>query len=151
MGVDFSSLHLQWSAYFPLKYLFDNGLGAPTDTSFRTESTSLQYNKRFHLKKLYESSGANAFLKDYEATPSTMFEIYNRGVLQVRTSIKNFVDSDRGNNSMMFDASGSATSVHNYGTLTSSTAYQVVLTNMRKKPTSLRTKLADKQLTKTRN
>ena len=132
-------------------YLFDNGLGAPTDTSFRTESTSLQYNKRFHLKKLYESSGANAFLKDYEATPSTMFEIYNRGVLQVRTSIKNFVDSDRGNNSMMFDASGSATSVHNYGTLTSSTAYQVVLTNMRKKPTSLRTKLADKQSTKTRN
>ena len=126
-------------------YLFDNGLGAPTDNSFRTESTSMQYNKTFHFKKLYESSGANAFLKDYEATPSSMFEIYDRGVLQVRTSIKNFVDSDRGNSSMMFDVSGISASVHSYNSLTSSKAYQVILTNMRKKPISLRTKLADKQ------
>ena len=111
-------------------YLFDNGLGAPTDTSFRTESTSLQYNKRFHFKKLYTSEGANAFLKDYKATPSTMLEIYDRGVLQVRTSIKNFVTSDRGNNSMMFDVSGTGASVHNYSSLTSNKAYQVVLTNM---------------------
>ena len=113
-------------------YLFDNGLGAPTDNSFRTDSTSLQYNKKFHLKKLYEASGANAFLKDYEATPSSMFEIYDRGVLQVRTSIKNFVSSDRGNNSMMFSVSGTGASVHNYSSLTSNKAYQVILTNMRK-------------------
>ena len=68
-------------------------MSAPADNSFRTESTSMQYNKTFHLKKLYDASGANAFLKDYEATSSSMFEIYDRGVLQVRTSIKNFVAS----------------------------------------------------------
>ena len=128
--VDDSVLKLQTLQTSGNSYLFDNGLGAPTDTSFRTESTSLQYNKRFHFKKLYTSEGANAFLKDYKATPSTMLEIYDRGVLQVRTSIKSFVTSDRGNNSMMFDVSGTGASVHNYSSLTSNKAYQVVLTNM---------------------
>ena len=111
-------------------YLFNNGLDAPNDTSFRSESTSLQYNKKFHLKKLYTSEGANAFLKDYKATPSTMFEIYERGVLQLRTSIKNFIASDRGNNSMMFDVSGTSSTVHNYSSLVSNNSYQVILTNM---------------------
>jgi len=127
--VDDSVLKLQTLQTSGNSYLFDNGLGAPTDNSFRTESTSLQYNKKFHFKKLYTSEGANAFLKDYKSTPSTMLEIYDRGVLQVRTSIKNFVTSDRGNNSMMFDVSGTGASVHNYSSLTSNKAYQVVLTN----------------------
>ena len=131
--VDESVLKLQTLQTSGNSYLFDNGLGAPTDNSFRTESTSLQYNKKFHFKKLYTSEGANAFLKDYKSTPSTMLEIYDRGVLQVRTSIKNFVTSDRGNNSMMFDVSGTGASIHNYSSLTSNNSYQVVLTNMVKK------------------
>jgi hypothetical protein len=59
-----------------------------------------------------------------------MFEIYERGVLQLRTSIKNFIASDRGNNSMMFDVSGTGASVHNYSSLVSNNSYQVILTNM---------------------
>lgn len=114
-------------------YLFSNGLDAPTDTSFRTGSTSMQYNKEFHFKKLYAPDGTNAYLKDYEATPSTMLEIYNRGVLLVRTTIKDYKASTRGNNSMMFYVSGSSASVHNYSSLENNNYYQIILTNMRKK------------------
>ena len=114
-------------------YTFSNGLDAPSDTSFRTASTSLQYNKEFHFKKLYDHNGGNAFLKDYQATPSTMLEIYNRGVLLLKTTIKNYRTSDRSATSVMFNVSGMAASVHNYSSLVNNSTYQVVLTNMEKK------------------
>ena len=111
-------------------YRFSNGLDAPTDTSFRTESINVEYNTKYHFKKLWTSSGYDAFLKNYKPTLSTTLEIYLRGVLMVKTTIKNYAASSRSNQSVMFDVSGSGPSVHNYGSLSSNSYYQIILTDM---------------------
>ena len=48
----------------------------------------------------------------------------------VKTTIKNWKASSRSSQSIMFDVSGNSASVHNYGSLSNNSYYQVVLTGL---------------------
>ena len=115
-------------------YTFNNGLDAPTNTSFRTDTSSHSSLKEFHFKQLWTSENEIALLNaNWQPTPSTVLELYIRAELVMKTTIKDWKTSTRNNNCVMFNLSGSQPCTHLHGYLYNNSTYEVILTNMRKK------------------
>ena len=114
-------------------YTYSNGSDAPDFTNFRTASGSMEYNTEFHFKQLWTHENYGGLLKgNWEPTPSTMFELYIRAKLILKTTIKDWKTSTRSGNCIMFSPSGPQPMTHEHTSFFHNSTYEVVLTNMRK-------------------
>jgi len=129
--VDNSALHTLQSSGNSYKYRA--GSNSPSDGQFSTITGSTSSNKEWHIKQLWDSSGASVQVKGYEATTGSMFEIWDNTDLIIRTSIKDWQDSNRNSNCRMFSCSGYKPTVYKATNLSEGTNYNVILTNMKKK------------------
>jgi hypothetical protein len=129
--VDNSALHTLQSSGNSYKYRA--GSNSPSDGQFSTITGSTSSNKEWHIKQLWDSSGASVQVKGYEATTGSMFEIWDNTDLIIRTAIKDWQDSNRNSNCRMFSCSGYKPTVYKATNLSEGTNYNVILTNMKKK------------------
>ena len=114
-------------------YTYSNNSNAPDFTNFRTATTSMEYNREFHFKQLWTSEGDGALLRPYwEPTHQTMFELYVRAQLVLKTPIKDWKQSPRDHMCVVFSPAGPEPMTHEHGAFYNNSTYEVVLTNMRK-------------------
>ena len=125
-------------------YRYSAGSNSPADGQFATITGATTNNKEWHIKQLWNSVGASVQVKNYEATASSMFEIWENSELIVRTLIKDWKTSTRNSNCVMFNCSGYKPTVYKTTNLSEGTNYNVILTNLVKKTTSAREKIVDK-------
>ena len=83
-------LHTLTSAGNTMKYVSARSLN---DGQFGASSTNMGSNKTFYFYKLYDAKGASATANSYEATDSTMLEIWSNGNLVVKTTLKDWKPS----------------------------------------------------------
>jgi len=129
--VDNSSLHTLHSAGNSFK--FNSSSNAPNDNYFTTVSSLTSSNKEWHFKNLYDVTGASIQCKNYEATTGSILEIWEGQTLLVKTAIKDWKTSTRGNTSMMFNCAGYKPTVYGAVYLDTAKIYGIFLTNMKKK------------------
>ena len=114
-------------------YTYSTRSDAPDFTNFRTATTSMEYNTEFHFKQLWTSENYGALLQPYwEPTHQTMFELYVRAQLVLKTPIKDWKTSPRDHLCVMFSPAGPQPMTHEHGAFYNNSTYEVVLTNMRK-------------------
>ena len=115
-------------------YTYSTNSNAPDFTNFRTATTSMEYNTEFHFKQLWTSENYGALLQPYwEPTHQTMFELYVRAQLVLKTPIKDWKQSPRDHMCVVFSPAGPEPMTHEHGAFYNNSTYEVVLTNMRKK------------------
>ena len=114
-------------------YRYSAGSSSPNDSQFSTVSASTSTNKEWHIKRLWDSKATSIQVKDYEATTSSMFEIWQGNELIVRTAIMNWGTSNRNSNCVMFKAGGFKSTIYKALNLSEGTTYAIVLTNLKKK------------------
>jgi hypothetical protein len=97
---------------------------------------SIATNNLWHLYNLKDDRGANAYVKDYLPTPDTVWEVWDKSTLRLKTSIKNWATSRKGSSYIEFNCSGIKPTVaptsasEQYRT---NYPYQLFLTNLKKK------------------
>lgn len=106
---------------------------APVSNYFSANLSDTKFNTTWHLNNLKDERSANVMCKDYEATKGTMLEIWKEGTLRVKTTLRAWEPSSRGNNCIQAVASGSKPSVALGATLAHGNDYQIIVTNLRKK------------------
>ena len=103
---------------------------------FTTADMTIATNNLWHLYNLKDDRGANAYVKDYLPTPDTVWEIWDRSTMRIKTSIKNWATSRKGASYIEFNCSGPKPTVaptsssEQYRT---NYPYQLLLTNLKKK------------------
>ena len=102
---------------------------------FATDRNGANSITKVYLYKLKNNTNNMVYVSDYEPTPSTVFTIYypSSGEIVYSTLVKNWQTSSYSTYQIMFDTP-------NYGnfyklgySLTSSSNYRLMLTNLRKK------------------
>ena len=129
--VDNSALHTLHSGGNTFK--FNSSSNAPNDNYFTTVSSLTSSNKEWHFKNLWGTAGGSVLCKDYEATTGSILEIWEGTKLLVKTSIKDWKTSTRGNTAMMFNCAGYKPTVYDAVYLDTAKVYSIFLTNMKKK------------------
>jgi hypothetical protein len=129
--VDNSALHTLHSGGNTFK--FNSSSNAPNDNYFTTVSSLTSSNKEWHFKNLWSPNGGSVLCKDYEATTGSILEIWEGTKLLVKTSIKDWKTSTRGNTAMMFNCAGYKPTVYDAVYLDTAKVYSIFLTNMKKK------------------
>ena len=129
--VDNRALHTLHSGGNTFK--FNSSSNAPNDNYFTTVSSLTSSNKEWHFKNLYDVTGASIQCKNYEATTGSILEIWEGQTLLVKTAIKDWKTSTRGNTSMMFNCAGYKPTVYGAVYLDTNKIYGIFLTNMKKK------------------
>ena len=117
-------------------YNVGNGSEPPYTNQFTCAQPSTRYNIEWHLYSMYDDRGAMVFVKDYVATPATVWEIYAASTnpeLRVKTTIKNWQTSNRSDTRIMFNASGPSPSAYDGVNLAHGGKYCVFLSNLKKK------------------
>ena len=129
--VDNSALHTLHSGGNTFK--FNSSSNAPNDNYFTTVSSLTSSNKEWHFKNLWSATGGSVQCKEYEATTGSILEIWEGTKLLVKTSIKDWKTSTRGNTAMMFNCAGYKPTVYDAVYLDTAKVYSIFLTNMKKK------------------
>jgi hypothetical protein len=129
--VDNSALHTLHSGGNTFKW--NSSSNAPNDNYFTTVSSLTSSNKEWHFKNLWGTAGGSVLCKDYEATTGSILEIWEGTKLLVKTSIKDWKTSTRGNTAMMFNCAGYKPTVYDAVYLDTAKVYSIFLTNMKKK------------------
>ena len=114
-------------------FKFNSSSNAPNDNYFTTVSSLTSSNKEWHFKNLWGTAGGSVLCKDYEATTGSILEIWEGTKLLVKTSIKDWKTSTRGNTAMMFNCAGYKPTVYDAVYLDTAKVYSIFLTNMKKK------------------
>ena len=89
-------------------------------------------NKIFYFYKLYDVEGVLANASSYEATESTMLEIWTNGDLVMKTSLKDWKQSTYSSGDRQATIGGFAPMTYG-GSLTSNSNYGVVISGLKKK------------------
>ena len=129
--VDNHALHTLHSGGNTFK--FNSSSNAPNDNYFTTVSSLTSSNKEWHFKNLWDYTGGSIQCKNYQATVGSTFELWEGQTLLVKTVIKDWKTSTRGNTSMMFNCAGYKPTIYGAVYLDTNKIYSVILTNMKKK------------------
>jgi hypothetical protein len=105
----------------------------PSYNQFSANEGSTTSNKNWHFYNLYDNMNNSVMAKDYEKTDSTMLEIWNQGSLRVRTTLRAWETSPRSANVIEAICSGPKPSTALGATLSGSSYYDIIITNLRKK------------------
>ena len=122
-------LHVLTSAGNTMKYVSARSLNAG---EFASVSTNMGSNKIFYFYKLYDVEGVLANASSYEATESTMLEIWTNGDLVMKTSLKDWKQSTYSSGDRQATIGGFAPITYG-GNLTSNSNYGVVISGLKKK------------------
>jgi hypothetical protein len=117
-------------------YFINNGSEPPYTNQFTCAQTSTRYNIEWHIYNMFDNKGAMVWVRDYVATPATVWEIYAASTnpeLRVKTTIKNWQTSNRSDTRIMFNASGPSPSAYDGVNLAHNGKYCVSLSKLRKK------------------
>ena len=125
-----TNLHTLTSAGNTIKYV-------PASKSlnfgeFGATSANMGSNKNFYFYKLYSANGATVDVKNYEATESTMLEIWTNGELVVKTALHDWQQSSYSSADIQAKISGFKV-MTSAGNLNTSANYGVVLSGLKKK------------------
>jgi len=105
----------------------------PSFNQFSARYGDTGSNKEWHFYNLYDNMGLSVMAKDYEKTDTTMLEIWNQGSLRVRTTLRAWATSPRSATCMQAICSGPKPSTALGATISSSSYYDIIITNLRKK------------------
>ena len=105
----------------------------PGTNQFTSADQSMATNNLYHLYNLKDDKGANAYVKDYLPTLDTVWEVWNGSSLRVRTTIKNWATSRKGQSYIEFNVSGPKPTVGASDQFRTNYPYQLFLTNLKKK------------------
>jgi hypothetical protein len=94
--------------------------------------------KLFYFYKLYDANGATATAYKYEATASTMLEIWRNGILMIKTAIKDWGESSYSSSDIQARISGYGPITIDGESLSSSYNYGVIISGLKKIPTNAR-------------
>ena len=122
-------LHTLTSAGNTMKYVSANSLNF---SEFASATTNLSSNKTFYFYKLYKANGESTSANNYEATESTMLEIWSNGYLLAKTALKNWQQSSYSSGDIQATISGFAPMTYT-GSLNVNTSYGVVISGLKKK------------------
>ena len=114
-------------------FKWNSSSNAPNDNYFTTVSSLTSSNKEWHFKNLWDTGGTSIQCKNYEATTGSILEIWEGTSLLVKTSIRDWKTSTRGNTAMMFNCAGYKPTVYDAVYLDTAKVYSIFLTNMKKK------------------
>ena len=124
------ALHTLTSAGNTMKYVSGRSLN---DGQFSASSTNMGSNKTFYFYKLYDAKGASATANSYEATDSTMLEIWSNGNLVVKTTLKDWKPSTYSSGDRQATISGFSPMTFSGSSLNTSVSYGIVLSGLKKK------------------
>jgi len=127
-GKDLVTLHSGGNTF-----KFNSSSNAPNTNYFTTVSSLTSSNKEWHFKNLWDYTGIGVNCKDYEATAGSVFELWDGQTLLVKTSIRDWMTSTRGDTSMQFHCAGYKPTVYGAVYLDTNKIYGIFLTNMKKK------------------
>ncbi len=122
------TLHTLTSAGNTMKYVSARSLN---DNQFGASNASMGSNKTFYFYKLYDANGATATANSYEATESTMLEIWSNGDLIIKTGLKNWQPSSYSSGDRQASISGYGPMTYS-GSLSTSYNYGVVISGLKK-------------------
>ena len=110
---------------------------SPLNTlSFGSSNASLNSNNTFYLNRLDDNENNPIEIKDFEPTKNTMFEVWLGDKLQLKTPIKFWQKSTFHSDQRRFNPSGGSPSVAMSGNFNDSANYEIILTSMRKIPST---------------
>jgi len=105
----------------------------PSMGQFSANDSSTANNTNWHFYNMYDNNNLSVMCKDYEKTDTTMLEIWNKGSLRVRTTLKAWQTSSRSPTCMQAICSGGKPSTALGATLAGGSYYDIIITNLRKK------------------
>ena len=124
-----TTLHTLTSAGNTMKYVTPKSLNTG---QFASENSNMGSSKTFYFYRLYNAKGETASAKDYEATESTMLEIWVSGELIVKTGLKDWQPSTYSSGDIQASISGYKPVTYGRD-LNTSYSYGVLISGLRKK------------------
>ena len=140
--------HTITSAGNTMKYVTPRNL---TNGQFASSGANLGSAKLFYFYQLYDYTGASVLVNNYEATPSTMLEIWRNGVLMIKTGLKEWGASSYSSTDIQARICGYGPVTIDGDSLSGSYSYGVVISGLRKKSSAVRSVLKEKLSTSKQN